>query len=613
MRRPLTFCFSSSIRRSAVAAASAAVALAACAGLPEPSQITAEPGEVVIRRDAYGAPHIFAQSDYGLFYGYGYALAEDRLFQLEMLKRSSQGRVAELLGAAYADFDEGQRRLYWPSDIRAQIDAAPQNMRDPFQGMADGLNAHIARVEADPDALTPRQFLDFDFKPTSWSEYDVVMLFVGTMLLRYGDFNTELENLAFLNDLVAEHGEEVGRRIFDDVILRGAADAPTTIPAGADRGAHRRRRSVANAPGRSGHHPKPRPVRLAAVPAAGSAFSNAFVLGGARLKEGEALLVNGPQFGWYAPGYTYTVGFHAPGWNAVGNAPVGYPLPMFGYNGAITWGTTWGAGDNVDLFEERLNPDGSDSYFHKGAYKPLDVREETIGVRGAPDRDATFYRSVHGPIIRMDRGVGRAYAKQRGWAGRELETLAGWMEATKARSHKEWRKAVSKSALNVNWYFAGANGDIGYMFAGAYPKRHPEHDHRLPVSGEGAMDWRGVHPPSWNPQALNPPEGYFANWNNRPAADFPNPDMWWYSWSRADRVETLQKAIEAAGPLSADDAWALMMDASFVDPNARYFLPPLLEALASEGEASAASEQARAALTGWDGSFADLDEEGRYA
>ncbi|MEM6850817.1 MAG: penicillin acylase family protein, partial [Pseudomonadota bacterium] len=240
-------------------------------------------------------------------------------------------------------------------------------------------------------------------------------------------------------------------------------------------------------------------------------------------------------------------------------------------------------------------------------------REETIGVRGAPDRDATFYRSVHGPIIRMDRGVGRAYAKQRGWAGRELETLAGWMEATKARSHKEWRKAVSKSALNVNWYFAGANGDIGYMFAGAYPKRHPEHDHRLPVSGEGAMDWRGVHPPSWNPQAINPPEGYFANWNNRPAADFPNPDMWWYSWSRADRVETLQKAIEAAGPLSADDAWALMMDASFVDPNARYFLPPLLEALASEGEASAASEQARAALAGWDGSFADVDEVGRYA
>ena len=135
----------------------AALCLSAC--------LPADKNKVTIKRDAYGMAHIFAADNKGLFYGYGYALAQDRLFQLEILRRSAQGKVAEVLGADYASFDEKQRRLFWPDDIRAQLDALPKKKRVIFSAFADGINAQLEMVAQDPEKLMPAEFTHYDFTP----------------------------------------------------------------------------------------------------------------------------------------------------------------------------------------------------------------------------------------------------------------------------------------------------------------------------------------------------------------------------------------------------------------------------------------------------------------
>ena len=578
---------------------------------------------VRIKRDKFGTPHIYAQSNYGLFFGYGHAIASDRLYQLEILKHSSQGRVAEILGADYVAFDENQRSLFWPDDIHAQISSVTPETRDVFQGFAAGINARIAEIKADSQTLMPIQFIENQFKPSHWNEFDVVMLYVGTMLLRFGDFNSELENLQFLQNLTRQHGRDKAFAIFNAVNPLNHPKAPTTIPKGEDNGLHVHQYpdelssdaldiALDIAPDialDSANVEIKKPVKLVR---AGSAYSNAIVLGPTHLKNADAVLVNGPQFGWFVPAYTYSVGFHSPNWNAVGNTPVGYPMPMFGYNEMIAWGSTWGAGDNVDIFVEKLHPDGSNRYKHNGEYKNIETRDEIIIIKNDNPKAISFSRTVHGQIVKFDRENRIAYAKQRGWTGKEVETIQGWMDATKAQNYAEWLKAVSKSALNVNWYYADKMGNIGYVFAGAYPIRNPKHDHRLPVSGTGEMDWRGLHPPEWNPQTFNPKSGFIANWNNKPASGVKNPDEWWYSWSAADRVTVLQKAIKQSEPLTSEQAWALVMKASFADPNAEYFLPHMLRALEANLDKDTRHKEIFEILTEWDKTFASADEHGFY-
>ena len=128
---------------------------------------------VTIDRDTFGTPHIYAQNNYDLFYGYGFVLAEDRLYQLDMLRRSTQGKVAEVLGAKFIAFDKKQRTLFWPADIQAQISHLDDDMQKLFKGFTAGINSRIAQVRHDPENLLPLEFSVNDFQPELWTDYDV--------------------------------------------------------------------------------------------------------------------------------------------------------------------------------------------------------------------------------------------------------------------------------------------------------------------------------------------------------------------------------------------------------------------------------------------------------
>jgi len=145
-----------------------------------------------IFRDSWGVPHVYANDTYGLFSGFGYAVAQDRLFQMEMARRSVRGEVAEVLGIEHLPYDIETRSKFDQADIQKQLEALSETERDILRGYAAGFNIWVERALNDQEEHLPKQFKDFGFLPKPWTELDVAMIYVGTMAGRFSGYSTEL-------------------------------------------------------------------------------------------------------------------------------------------------------------------------------------------------------------------------------------------------------------------------------------------------------------------------------------------------------------------------------------------------------------------------------------
>lgn len=547
---------------------------------------------ITLARDAWGVPHIFAATQADLYYGFGHALAEDRLFQIDMARRAFTGRVAEVLGAEYLGHDQSVRANYEPAAIRTQLDALPAEEAAIFTSYAAGFNARLAEVLADPAHLLPAEYAHYDFAPTPLTDADVAMLWIGSLANRFSDTNSELLNLALLNDLEDQHGAEKARAIFDTLKWRNDPAAPTTIqpedrPAG-DIPRHYPRTTLRPlSPDARARVRREVDRRLRGqLP---ETASNIWILGPSRTTDGSTMLLNGPQFGWFAPAYVWGVGLHSPGWDVVGNTPYAYPCLLFATNGTIAWGSTAGPGKVVDLYQEHTDPADPLRYWHNGAWHRMTTRQETIAVRGAAPVTITIHATVHGHVVLTDPAQHTAYAKRRSWAGREVESLLGWVGIMHARDWEGFLAQCARIAISVNFYYADRAGNIGYALMGRYPNRPASQDTRLPSPGTGEMEWNGVHPFAWNPKVLNPKSGLVANWNNKVSPDHDNTDT--YIWGAADRQSEILSRL--TGQVSPEAMWAMVERTSFRDLNARALAPLIL--------AAAPDHPAAAVLRDWDG------------
>lgn len=568
---------------------------------------------ITIKRDTYGVPHVYADTVRGLYYGYGYVVAEDRLFQMEMARRSVMGTAAEVLGQSLVVRDKTAREASNPSAIQAQLDRLEPKDRDIFEGYAAGFNARIREVLAKRTELMPQQFIDAGFDPQEWTSLDVAMIFIGTMVNRFSNGNSEVANLRLLKDLQASKGDAVGKQLFDQLRWLEDSTAPTTVPRPAS-ATVTARRSVPqrNAPGSGDMHL----AKLASVssrvfqatdavdaarkgivaPEDRPVASNLWIAGPGKTTDASTVFVNGPQFGWVNPAYVYSIGLHGAGFDVTGNSPFGYPAVLFGTNGKIAWGSTAGPLDVNDTYQYRLNPESPREYFHNGAFRPMTKTTEVIRVKGEPDQTVDIYATVHGRVTSFDRDNGTAYALKRSWEGFEVQTLLAWIESTKAGNWNEWLASARRFAITNNWYYADTQGNIGYASPGFLPRRPPSQDVRLPALGDGSMEWQGLRPFSDNPQVYNPAQGYIVNWNNQSA---PGVHTDGGNYSGVDRMHEIRLRLVAKDKLTPEEVWQINRAASFADVNARAFIPLIVEAT-NQLAASDPLRQAAQLLADWD-------------
>lgn len=604
-----------------------AALLAACGGSDGDNE-----NAVTIQRDSYGVPHVFASSTRALYHGFGYAVAEDRLYQLEIAKRTGKGTVAEVLGPDHAALDASTRSNLDPESIRAQFAALSTDDRAIFEGYASGVNARIQAVLKNKADLLPKEFAEAGFDPSLWTPDDVALVWIGLILNRFFSGSAEVSNLSMLNQLKASKGSEVGQQIYDQLRWLEDKSAPTIIPRPAATIAQAVPARLAKAfaqpaartaqPGlRTPNHLRPldgavaqafreESVRLSGLAATENmpTASNAWVLAPGRTTGGRAVLYNGPQQGFQNPAFVHGIGLHGAGYSVTGATPIGLPAVLFGTNGTVAWGSTVGSLDTNDIYQEQLNPANQYEYRHNGAFVPMARRTETIKVKGEADRALVVYATTHGAVQTWDVANSTAYTAKRSWQGREVETLLGWTHAAKAKNWDQYMAQAARVSASITWFYADVEGNIGAAGLGLLPKRLAAQDIRFPATGDGSMEWQGFLPFSANPKSYNPAQGYLVSWNNQ-IADGLRADG--ANFSPVDRVNELQAQLTTKAKFSNEEIWNFAAVAAQADLNARYFVPLIVQATAAL-PSSGPLRQAADLLAAWDMQLQDSNSDGYY-
>ncbi|ENW92932.1 penicillin acylase family protein [Acinetobacter dispersus] len=568
--------------------------------------------QTTIKRDSFGTPHVYANDTFGLFYGYGYAVATDRLFQMEMSKRTGQGTVAEVLGPDYLQYDIATHSRFDPENIRQQIARLSPEDRAIFEGYATGFNKRVKEVLANP-ALMPKEFVDYGFKPSSWETEDIAMVWVGLILNRFFSASLEVSNLDLLTQLQKEKGQTEGLKVYQQLRWLDDPKAPTIIQSEQAAQLSARQQAISKKMLPISNQAAEKYLAQARIALGKSVIdgvptaSNAWVVKGDKTIEGQTVLYNGPQQGWYTPAITYAIGLHGAGYDLTGITPVGLPAILFGTNGKIAWGSTVGSLDTNDVYQLTLNPSNSKEYLYKGAYIPFEHKQVKIKVKNQADHILDIYKSKQGFVSAWDEKNHTAYAQKRSWEGVEIETLLGWANAAKASNWDEFLAQAKRVAASITWFYADTKNNIGVAALGRLPIR-PENQHiQLPALGDGSMEWRGFYDFSQNPKQYNPEKGYISSWNNKAYAGLRSDSS---NFSYVDRVNELIEPLESKPKLSQQEIWDINKTGAWSDLNARYFIPYMIKAAQSD-KASAQTKKVALLLAEWDLKLRP-DREGKY-
>jgi penicillin amidase len=510
------------------------------------------PAEII--RDANAVPHIFAESVRDGYFALGYVHAQDRLWQMELMRRFGAGRLSEVFGKATVPRDRYARILGLYRLAEEQVRAADDKAREALEAYAEGVNAYLENRGL---SALPPEFAMLRFTPEPWRPADS-LVWSRIMAMRLAkNWYDELLRLQLAEKLPAERIEELWP---DD-----PPDSPLTLP-----------------PPEQSAALRPGPL-LAAIPKAFRPVdaSNAWVVEGARTASGEPILANDPHLGFRAPILWYLVRIVTPTQTLVGATVPGVPLLILGHNGHIAWGMTTTGADTQDLYLEKTDPADPALYMTPQGAEPFGNRTELIRVRDADPVAQIVRTSRHGPIITdMLRGPGAAVVGARPIAlatpALRADDRTPWALFGINRA-RNWNDFIAASrdfhAPYQNLFFADVTGDIGFIAAGRLPKRRSG-DGRVPVDGSDAgNDWDGFVPFEELPQGFNPLSGLFANANNR----LTGPSyrhLITRDWDSPYRAERIFEVLRKRDELTIIDNERLQMDT--LSTAARRLMPILL-------------------------------------
>ena len=529
--------------------------------------------EVRVMRDAHGVPHVFAGSMDDAARALGYLQAGDRMFQMEILRRVGQGRMAEIRGADLLDVDKFIRTLGLYREAESSFSALLPWAQKRLEAYAEGVNAYLRSHPLPPE------FLLAGDRPEPWKPADTLVI---AKIEAY-----QLSQSYKIKLLRARLSRKLGPDE-ESWLFPGArpGDPITTLPA------------IGNTHASGERIDK----ELGALTGIGKGASNEWVIAGSRTLTGKPILANDPHLDLSAPILWYLARVVTPEGSVKGATLPGAPVFVLGENERIAWGLTTADSNVEDLFVETVDAKDPSKYLTPDGPRAFDVRTETIRVKGGADVKLAIRSTRHGPVlsdINADladfAGPGKAVALAFTGLGDRDTTAEAFMRLNAARNWDEFLAALRfYQTPTQNFVYADTGGDIGFLNPGLVPLRK-QGDGLAPIDGaSGAFDWTGTIPFDEWPRLHNPEAGFAFNANN---ADFPadHEPRFGEDWEETFRARRIQQFFDSIDKHSLDTSAEMQADHLSLDVKE---LQPFIATIAPSSELA---RKAQALLLAWNG------------
>ncbi len=519
--------------------------------LPDYSQDINVPGlreEVTVLRDSFAIPHIYAQNDKDLYRATGFIMAQDRLWQMDLLRRVTQGRLSEIMGRDQSDIDLLMRALRIGEKSRKVLLHLDPEIISALDEFSEGVNYYIENFPLPPE------FKILGYSPDPWlPEHSLNLIGYMSWDLTSG-WDTEL--------LLYQIMEKVGKEQMKELIPRNENHSVFVY-----------------------QQPENLKVNITeTILSAGNQLkktgleifngSNNWAVSGAKSESGKPLLANDMHLGLFAPGIWYQIHqVSGNNLNVTGVAVPGQPFVICGHNDSIAWGMTNVYVDDLDFYAETLNKD-STHYLLNGEWRALLVKEEIIKTKEGIDIIEKLKFTHRGPLINKFKNEDETALSIR-WIGNEMSNeMESIYLLNRANNWKDFRNALKTFvSVSQNIVYADVAGNIGLQCAAGVPVR--EHSGINIFPGDTILhDWKGLVPFEELPFEYNPLRGFVSSANNKTAPeDYPYEIGYWYHIP--ERIERIREMLESKKKHSIDDFERIQGD--FYSKKAEKMVPEFLK------------------------------------
>ncbi|PQO24162.1 penicillin acylase family protein [Rhodobacteraceae bacterium WD3A24] len=541
-------------------------------------------GGIEILRNSDNVPHIFAEADEDVFFGLGFAHAQDRLWQMTLLRRTAQGRLSEVFGARTLETDEMMRRLDLYGLASESVEAQDAETRAALEAYARGVNAWVRQVNEGALGRGAPEFFVFSNEIAFWQPADSL----AVLKLLAVQLSGQLENEVLRARLALLTDDDRHRD------LMPVDDGP----------------GIAALPDFAALFPELRPDDTPLRTAGGSfspfarrgfeGASNAWAATPERAAAGGALLANDPHLEFSAPVMWYLARLELSTGGVIGATIPGIPAVLAGRSEDLGWGLTSSYLDDQDLFIERLDPENPERYLTPDGWAEFETRRSIIRVADGAPRTYTLRWSENGPVLpgrHMDVGS----VTPPGHVATLAWTVLDGQDTTMTAILRMMQARGIEAALEAGELYVAPSQNIvlsdgeriAMQMVGAAPRRDADHETRGRMPSPGWRErnrWQGMLPYSSNPRFLDPESGILGNTNNKPL-DRPFPLHVSYDWGDTHRIRRWTRLMSAREVHTRDSFIEAQLDT--VSPAARALLPLIAADLWYSGEPAPAGTPER--------------------
>lgn len=541
--------------------------------------LTGLSGDVTVYRDERGMPHIYANDEHDLYYAVGYVTAQERLWQMDVIRRATQGRISEIFGKDYVYDDLFLRCLDIPAKSNRVIAGEDPAIISCMQAYADGVNNYIK----DAGEKLPPEFKILSYKPDPWTLENIANIigYIGWDLAS-DNFYSDLFNYK----LFKKFGIERANQLIPD----WKADTSAVYPDfRLDEKTLREVQRIISSMD-----------KLEALGLSTFSGSNNWAVTGRRTETGKPILSNDMHMALDAPGIWMQMHQVIPGkLNVTGVIVPGQPFIVAGHNEKVAWGMTNFGLDDIDLFAEKINPADSNQYFFNGEWKNMKVRDEIIKIKGGEQNTLKLRFTHRGPIISGMKDVNiKDAALSMRWAGYDpSDEIRSVYLLNRVSDWKDFRSALSTfRAISQNFAYADVEGNIGLNSGGGVAIR--KGNGTIIRSGEtDEFDWKGYVPFEQLPTSYNPEIGYVSSANNKTAgADYPY--YIGYEYALPYRINRIRQMLNEKEIFGIEDFKRMILDQH--NDYSRLLTPWILKIKGKNVNLNPEETFALNSLSGWD-------------